>query len=54
MMELMGNNFYERFEATAERFASHIAVELVRREDVEKVTYRELQKQAEVAARFLN
>ena len=54
MMELKGNNFYERFEATAERFASHIAVELVHREDVEKVTYRELQKQAEVAARFLN
>src|SRR6266704_3152716 len=49
-----GNNFYKRFEATAERFAGHIAVEFVHRESVEKVTYGELQNQAEAAARFLS
>src|SRR5690242_13493879 len=53
-MEPKRNNFYERFKATAERSASHIAVELVHREGVEKVTYGELQYQAEAAARFLN
>src|ERR1041385_4108598 len=53
-MEPKRNNFYERFEATAERFANHIAVELVHREGVEKVTYGELQNQAEAAARFLS
>jgi long-chain acyl-CoA synthetase len=47
------NNFYERFAATAERFAEHVAVELLRRESVERVTYGELQQQAEGAARFL-
>src|SRR6266849_6597764 len=48
------NNFYERFAATAGRFASHIAVQLVHRESVETVTYGELQKKAEAAARFLS
>ncbi len=48
------NNFYERFAATAGRFASHIAVQLVHRESVEAVTYGELQKKADAAARFLS
>jgi long-chain acyl-CoA synthetase len=48
------NNFYERFAATAARFAGHTAVELVHRESFEKVTYGELQRQAEAAARFLS
>jgi long-chain acyl-CoA synthetase len=53
-MQQSWNNFYERFAATAGRFAGHIAVELVHREGIEKVTYGELQKQAEAAARFLS
>ncbi|HEY6945425.1 MAG TPA: AMP-binding protein, partial [Candidatus Acidoferrum sp.] len=53
-MQTNWNNFYERFAATAKRFATHIAVELVHRESVEKVTYGELQKQAEAGALFLN
>jgi len=53
-MEQHWNNFYERFAATAGRFASHIAVQLVHRESVETVTYGELQKKADAAARFLS
>jgi long-chain acyl-CoA synthetase len=53
-MQQNWNNFYERFAATAERFVDHIAVELVHREGVEKVTYGELQERAEAAARFLS
>src|SRR5713226_1542684 len=53
-MEKHWNNFYERFAATAGRFASHIAVQLVHRESVETVTYGELQKKADAAARFLS
>lgn len=53
-MQQNWNNFYERFAATARRFAGHIAVEFVHRECVEKVTFEELQKQAEAAARFLS
>jgi len=46
-------NFYERFAATAERFAGRAAVELQRREEIEGTTYGELRKQAEAAAMFL-
>jgi long-chain acyl-CoA synthetase len=48
------NNFYERFAAAAERFADHIAVQMVRREGVATVTYGELQKKADATARFLS
>lgn len=47
------NNFYERFAATAGRFASHVAVESVDGNGVETITYRELHEQAEATARFL-
>lgn len=47
------NNFYERFAATAQRFAAHVAVEFVRRDGVEKITYGELRKRAEDSAAFL-
>jgi long-chain acyl-CoA synthetase len=47
------NNFYERFAATAGRFAGRTAIEMQRRDSVKSVTYGELQEQAEVAARFL-
>src|SRR5579859_3941924 len=47
------NNFYERFAATAGRFAGHIAVESERGDGVETITYKELHEQAEAAARFL-
>ena len=47
------NNFYERFAATAERFANGTAVELQHRDRVERITFGELQKQAEAAASFL-
>ncbi|HYL86437.1 MAG TPA: AMP-binding protein [Candidatus Angelobacter sp.] len=47
------NNFYERFAATAERFAGLVAIELQRRDGVEKVTFGELRQQAEAATRFL-
>src|SRR6266571_921000 len=54
LMQQHWNNFYERFAATAGRFASHVAVQLVHRESVETVTYGELQKEADAAARFLS
>ena len=47
------NNFYERFAATAGRFAGHVAVEALHRDGIETVTYGEVQKQAVAAARFL-
>jgi len=47
------NNFYERFAATAERFSGRTAVELQRRDGVERASYGDLQKRAEAAARFL-
>jgi long-chain acyl-CoA synthetase len=54
LMEQHWNSFYERFAAIAGRFASHIAVQMVHRESVETVTYGELQKKADAAARFLS
>jgi len=53
LMPQTWNNFYERFAATAERFADCIAVELQRRDGIERTTYRELRKQSETAAGFL-
>jgi long-chain acyl-CoA synthetase len=47
------NSFYDRFAATAGRFAQRTAVELQHGDGVERVTYGELQKQAEVVAKFL-
>ena len=47
------NNFYDRFAATAERFADRTAVEIQRRDGVESATYGELQKQAEAAFQFI-
>jgi long-chain acyl-CoA synthetase len=47
------NNFYERFASTATRFAGLVAIEFQHRDGVERVTYRELQRQAEAAAQFL-
>ncbi len=47
------NNFYDRFAATAERFADRTAVELQRRDGIERATYGELQKRAELAFQFL-
>ena len=47
------NNFYERFAATAERYGSHVAVELQRRDGVERATYAQLREQADAAAGFL-
>lgn len=53
-MQQHWNNFYDRFAATAGTFPGHIAAELVRRERIDTITYEELQKQAEAAARFLS
>ena len=47
------NNFYERFGATADRFANRIAIELQHRDGVERIKYGELRRQAEAAVRFL-
>jgi long-chain acyl-CoA synthetase len=47
------NNFYDRFAATADRFGNHIAIELQHRDSLESITYAELKKQSEVAAKFL-
>jgi long-chain acyl-CoA synthetase len=47
------NNFYERFAATANRFAERVAIELQHRDGVERITYGELRQQAEAAVRFL-
>lgn len=52
-MQTNWNNFYERFAATAGRFGSLVAVESVHRDSVETITYGELRKRAEAAARFL-
>ncbi len=48
-----GNNFYDRFAATANRFGDHVAIELQRHDSVEKITYAELRNRAEAAAVFL-
>lgn len=47
------NNFYDRFAATADRFPERVAIELLRRDGVERITYGELRKQAEAAVKFL-
>lgn len=52
-MQPNSSNFYDRFAATAQRFAGRAAVEQVHRDGIERVTYGELQTQAEAAARFL-
>ncbi len=46
-------NFYEQFEATAARFPDRPAVEVQRRESVERFTYAELRSMAERVAAFL-
>ncbi|MBZ5541029.1 MAG: AMP-binding protein [Acidobacteriia bacterium] len=48
-----GNNFFDRFAATAERYGGNVAVELQHRDTVETATYAELRRQAEAAAGFL-
>jgi long-chain acyl-CoA synthetase len=53
-MQSNWNNFYERFAATAGRYAGRVAVERVRRDGLETFTYGELLNQAEAAARFLH
>ncbi|MGB8472966.1 MAG: AMP-binding protein [Candidatus Acidiferrum sp.] len=47
------NNFYDRFAATADRFANHTAIELQHRDSLESVTYAQLKRQSEVASKFL-
>ena len=47
------SNFYEQFAAAAERFAARPAVEVQRRDTVERHTYAELRAMAERTAAFL-
>ena len=47
------NNFYEEFAATAERFPDHMAVEVQRREQLDRFTYAQLREMAEQTAAFL-
>ncbi len=47
------NNFYEQFAATAARFAARPAVEVQRRDRLDRFTYAELRAMAERAAAFL-
>jgi long-chain acyl-CoA synthetase len=47
------NNFYDRFAATADRFGDHVAIELQRRDLVDRITYAELRNRAESTAAFL-
>jgi long-chain acyl-CoA synthetase len=48
------NNFYDRFAATAQRFASRVAVEVMRRDGVETITYGELERRARAASSLLH
>ena len=52
-MPELWNNFYDRFAATADRFANHVAIELQCHDSVERITYAELRNQAEATAAFL-
>src|SRR5712691_11138280 len=47
------NNFYQQFAATAERFAARPAIEVQRRDSLDRFTYAELRSMAERAADFL-
>jgi len=47
------NNFYEQFAATAERFASRTAIEVQRRDQIDRFTYAQLRSMAERTAAFL-
>jgi len=52
-MPELWNNFYDRFAATADRFANHVAIEFQRHDSVERITYAELRNRAEATAAFL-
>ena len=47
------SNFWEVFEAAADRFPDNVAVEVQRQDALERVTYRELRAMAEAVARWL-
>src|SRR2546427_3593091 len=47
------NNFYEQFAATAERFPTRPAVEVQRRDSLDRFTYADLRSMAEHVAGFL-
>ena len=47
------NNFYQQFAATAERFPDYLAVEVQRRDRVDRFTYAQLREMAERTAAFL-
>src|SRR6266852_679910 len=47
------NNFYQQFAATAERFAARPAIEVQRRDSLDRFTYAELRSMVERAADFL-
>lgn len=53
-MEQQWNNFYDRFAATARRFANRVAVEVLRRAGLETITYGELERRAQAASRLLH
>lgn len=48
-----GRNFWEVFAATAARFPENVAVEVLRKDGLERVTYRELRTAAEGFAAWL-
>ncbi len=47
------NNFYEQFAAAAERFATRTAIEVQRRDGIDRFTYAQLRSMAECTAEFL-
>jgi len=47
------NNFYEQFAATAERFPTRPAVEVQRRDSLDRFTYADLRSMADHVAGFL-
>ena len=47
------SNFWEVFEAAARRFPDNVAVEVQRKDHLERVTYRQLVDMAEAVARWL-
>jgi long-chain acyl-CoA synthetase len=47
------SNFWEVFEAAARRFPDNVAVEVQRKDHLERVTYRQLSDMAEAVARWL-
>ncbi len=47
------SNFWQVFETAATRFPGNVAVEVQRKDGLERVTYRDLQEMAEAVARWL-